>query len=79
MEGRRENINKQMANGNTNNILQGEFVFRKSWHDDKAKVVLGEKFPAGGGIGRGRARSGYADQHILQLRVLFRPSWRVGL
>ena len=32
---------------------QGEFVFRKSWHDDKAKVVLGEKFPAGGGLEEG--------------------------
>ena len=49
----RKNIKKQMANGNTNNILQGEFVFRKSWHDDKAKVVLGEKFPAGGGLEEG--------------------------
>ena len=49
----RENIKKQMANGNTNNILQGEFVFRKSWHDDKSKVVLGEKFPAGGGLEEG--------------------------
>ena len=49
----RKNIAKQMANGNTNNILQGEFVFRKSWHDDKAKVVLGEKFPAGGGLEEG--------------------------
>ena len=49
----RKNIAKQMANGNKNNILQGEFVFRKSWHDDKAKVVLGEKFPAGGGLEEG--------------------------
>ena len=49
----RKNIEKQMANGNKNNILQGEFVFRKSWHDDKAKVVLGEKFPAGGGLEEG--------------------------
>jgi uncharacterized protein (DUF1800 family) len=49
----RKNIAKQMANGNTNNILQGDFVFRKSWHDDKAKVVLGEKFPAGGGLEEG--------------------------
>ena len=36
-----------------NNIREGEFVFRKSWHDDKAKVVLGEKFPAGGGLEEG--------------------------
>ena len=42
-----------MARGNNNNIRQGEFVFRKSWHDDKAKVVLGEKFPAGGGLEEG--------------------------
>ncbi|MCE2435140.1 MAG: DUF1800 family protein, partial [Candidatus Latescibacteria bacterium] len=49
----RKNIEKQMANGNKNNILQGEFVFRKSWHDDKAKMVLGEKFPAGGGLEEG--------------------------
>ncbi len=49
----RKNIEKAMANGNNNNILQGDFVFRKSWHDDKAKVVLGEKFPAGGGIEEG--------------------------
>ncbi len=49
----RKNIEKQMANGNKNNILQGEFVFRKSWHDDKAKMVLGETFPAGGGLEEG--------------------------
>ena len=49
----RKNIEKQMANGNKSNILQGEFVFRKSWHDDKAKMVLGEKFPAGGGLEEG--------------------------
>ena len=49
----RKNIDKAMARGNMNNIRDGEFVFRKSWHDDKAKVVLGEKFPAGGGIEEG--------------------------
>ncbi len=49
----RKNIEKQMANGNKSNILQGEFVFRKSWHDDKAKMVLGEKFPSGGGLEEG--------------------------
>ena len=49
----RKNIEKAMARGNKNNILQGDFVFRKSWHDDKAKVVLGEKFPAGGGLEEG--------------------------
>ena len=51
--GGRKNMEKKMANGNKNLVRQGEFVFRKSWHDDKAKVVLGEKFPAGGGMEEG--------------------------
>ena len=31
----------------------GEFVFRGSWHDDDAKVVLGNYIPAGGGVNDG--------------------------
>ena len=49
----RKNLEKQIAKGSNNLVREGEFVFRKSWHDKKAKVVLGEKFPAGGGIEEG--------------------------
>ena len=66
----RKNIAKQMANGNTNNILQGEFVFRKSWHDDKAKVVLGEKFPAGGGIEEGERVLDMLSEHPSTARFI---------
>ena len=49
----RKNLEKQIAKGSNNLVREGEFVFRKTWHDQKAKVVLGEKFPAGGGIEEG--------------------------
>ena len=49
----RKNTEKAIANGNKNLVRQGEFLFRNAWHDKKAKVVLGETFPAGGGIEEG--------------------------
>ena len=49
----RKNTNKQIANGNKNLVREGEFLFRKYWHDKNAKVVLGETFPAGGGMEEG--------------------------
>jgi uncharacterized protein (DUF1800 family) len=49
----RKNTDRAIANGNKNLIRQGEFLFRKVWHDKKAKVVLGETFPAGGGLEEG--------------------------
>ena len=66
----RKNIEKAMANGNNNNILQGDFVFRKSWHDDKAKVVLGEKFPAGGGIEEGERVLDMLSKHPSTARFI---------
>ncbi len=49
----RKNVKRAIANGNKNFVREGEFLFRKTWHDKKAKVVLGETFPAGGGIEEG--------------------------
>ena len=49
----RKNIDKQIARGNKKFIRQGEFVFRLDWHDHNAKMVLGETFPAGGGLEEG--------------------------
>ena len=49
----RKNLEKQIANGSKRLIREGEFVFRRDWHDRKDKVVLGEKFPAGGGLEEG--------------------------
>ena len=49
----RKNVERQIANGSKNLIRDGDFLFRKTWHDSKAKVVLGEEFPAGGGIEEG--------------------------
>ena len=67
----RKNIDKQIARGSKNIIRQGEFVFRTSWHDDKAKVVLGETVPGRGWHRRGRARSGYAVQTPFNRAVYF--------
>ena len=49
----RKNLEKQIAKGSNKVIREGEFVFRRDWHDKNAKVVLGEKFPAAGGIEEG--------------------------
>ena len=49
----RKNTDRAIANGNKNLVRQGEFLFRNAWHDKKAKVVLGEQFPAGGGMEEG--------------------------
>ena len=49
----RKNLEKQIAKGSNKVIREGEFVFRRDWHDKNAKVVLGEKIPAGGGIEEG--------------------------
>ena len=49
----RKNIDKQIARGSKKFIRQGEFLFRLDWHDQNAKVVLGETFPAGGGLEEG--------------------------
>ena len=42
----RKNLEKQIAKGSNKVIREGEFVFRRDWHDKNAKVVLGEKIPA---------------------------------
>ena len=55
----RKNLEKQIARGSKRLIREGEFVFRRDWHDKKAKVVLGEQFPAGGGIEEG--------EHVLDM------------
>ena len=49
----RKNLEKQIAKGSNKVIREGEFVFRRDWHDKNAKVVLGETFPAAGGIEEG--------------------------
>ena len=49
----RKNLEKQIAKGSNKVIREGEFVFRRDWHDKNAKVVLGEKIPARGGIEEG--------------------------
>ena len=49
----RKNLERQIAKGSNRLVREGEFVFRRDWHDKKAKVVLGEKFPAGGGLEEG--------------------------
>ena len=66
----RKNLEKQIAKGSNNLVREGEFVFRKSWHDQKAKVVLGEKFSARGGIEEGERVLDMLSQHPSTARFI---------
>ena len=66
----RKNLEKQIAKGSNNLVREGEFVFRKTWHDKKAKVVLGEKFPAGGGVEEGERVLDMLSQHPSTARFI---------
>ncbi len=66
----RKNVEKQIANGNKNLVRQGEFLFRKAWHDSKAKVVLGEEFPAGGGLEEGERVLDMLSEHPSTARFI---------
>ncbi len=66
----RKNIDKQIARGSKNIIRQGEFVFRTSWHDQNAKVALGETFPAGGGIEEGERVLDMLSKHPSTARFI---------
>ena len=66
----RKNLEKQIAKGSNNLVREGEFVFRKTWHDQKAKVVLGEKFPAGGGIEEGERILDMLSEHPSTARFI---------
>ena len=66
----RKNLEKQIAKGSNNLVREGEFVFRKTWHDKKAKVVLGEKFPAGGGVEEGERVLDMLSRHPSTARFI---------
>ena len=66
----RKNLEKQIANERKKVIRQGEFLFRKDWHDKKAKVVLGEKFPAGGGLEEGERVLDMLSKHPSTARFI---------
>ena len=66
----RKNIDKQIERGSKNIIRQGEFVFRTSWHDQNAKVVLGETFPAGVGIEEGERVLDMLSKHPSTARFI---------
>ena len=66
----RKNLEKQIAKGSKKLIREGEFVFRRDWHDKKAKVVLGEKFPAGGGMEEGERVLDMLSEHPSTARFI---------
>ena len=66
----RKNLEKQIANEKKKVIRQGEFLFRKDWHDKKAKVVLGETFPAGGGLEEGERVLDMLSKHPSTARFI---------
>ncbi len=66
----RKNLEKQIAKGSNNLVREGEFVFRKTWHDQNAKVVLGEKFPARGGIEEGERVLDMLSEHPSTARFI---------
>ncbi|MCZ6634898.1 MAG: DUF1800 domain-containing protein [bacterium] len=48
-----KSILKNMKRNPQNFVHEGDFLYRRFWHDRKAKVILGETFPAGGGVEEG--------------------------
>ena len=60
---RRERIAQRIARGNRNLVREGEFLFRKRWHDTRAKVVLGRAFPPGGGVEEGERILDMLSEH----------------
>ena len=66
----RKNLEKQIERGSKRLIREGEFVFRRDWHDKKAKVVLGEKFPAGGGMEEGERVLDMLSEHPSTARFI---------
>jgi uncharacterized protein (DUF1800 family) len=46
-------ILKNIKRNPKNFVHEGDFLYRRYWHDRKAKVILGETFPAGGGVEEG--------------------------
>ena len=71
----RKNVDKSIANGNKNLVREGEFLFRKAWHDQKCQGCVGRDIPRREWHGRGRARSGYAGQAFLNRAFYF---YKVG-
>ena len=53
MPNNRTNIEKAIKRNPQNFSHQGDFLFRRYWHDKREKTILGEKFPAGGGVEEG--------------------------
>ena len=66
----RKNLEKQIAKGSKKLIREGEFVFRRDWHDKNAKVVLGETFPARGGIEEGERVLDMLSKHPSTARFI---------
>jgi len=67
---RRETIERRIASGNRNLVREGEFLFRKRWHDTGAKVVLGRTFPAGGGVEEGERVLDMLSEHPSTARFI---------
>ena len=67
---RRGRIEQRIARGNRNLVRDGEFLFRKRWHDTRAKVVLGREFPAGGGVEEGERVLDMLSEHPSTARFL---------
>jgi uncharacterized protein (DUF1800 family) len=51
---------------------QGDFLFRADWHDAEAKLILGQKIPAGGGLEEGEAMLKHLAQHPSTARFISR-------
>ena len=56
-------IRNQMKRRPNAFVKEGEFLFRASAHDTKPKTILGQKFPAGGGIEEGERVLDMLTQH----------------
>ena len=66
----RGRIAQRIAKGNRNLVREGEFLFRKRWHDARAKVVLGREFPAGGGVEEGERILDMLSEHPSTARFI---------
>ena len=67
---RRARIEQRIARGNRNLVRDGEFLFRKRWHDTGSKVVMGREFPAGGGVEEGERVLDMLSEHPSTARFI---------
>ena len=72
-EAKNDNLRALIEPGEVLGYVQhGDFLFRADWHDSDAKTLLGQSFPAGGGLEEGEQALELLAQHPSTARMLAR-------